>query len=125
MEIFGIGTDIIEIDRFQKDGKPLADRFMVRCFTKQEREYLKNRHIQNIAGYFAAKEAVAKALGTGFVGFAPSAVEVCRNEAGKPEIVLHDGAAKIADAAGITNIEVSISHCKTMATAMAVAQRSK
>ena len=123
MEIFGIGTDIIEIDRFQKDGKPPGNRFMARCFTMREREYLKNRRLENIAGYFAAKEAVAKALGTGFAGFSPSAIEIIHNNAGKPEIVLHDGAARIADKAGIKKIDISISHCKTLAVAMAVAQK--
>ena len=121
MEIYGIGTDIIEIDRFTKDGKPLSDKFMARCFTEREREYLKNRHLENIAGYFAAKEAVAKALGTGFVGFKPSDIEINSNEAGKPAVTLYGGAAKIAESVGITQIEVSISHCKTLAVAMAVA----
>ena len=121
--IFGVGTDIIEIDRFQKNGKPLGDRFMARCFTEREQEHLNNRHIQNVAGYFAAKEAVAKALGTGFVGFGPSAIEIIHNEAGKPEVNLHAGAAKTAESAGVRQIEVSISHCKTYATAFAIAQR--
>lgn len=96
---------------------------MARVFTEQEREHLKGRHLENIAGYFAAKEAVAKALGTGFVGFGPSAIEIIHNSAGKPEVVLHDGARKIADAADICKIEISISHCKSYATAMAVAQK--
>lgn len=119
MKAYGIGTDIIEIDRF----KNLGERFMTRCFTENEQEHLKGRHIQNIAGFFAAKEAVAKALGTGFVGFRPSHIEIIHNKAGKPDVVLHGGAAQIAEAAGVTSIEVSISHCKTYATAMAVAQK--
>jgi len=121
MEIFGIGTDIIEIDRFMKNGKPLGEKFMERCYTAFEREHLKGRHLENTAGYFAAKEAVAKALGTGFVGFRPSAIEIRHNKSGKPEVFLYDGAAKIAEEAGIKRIDVSISHCKTVATAMAVA----
>lgn len=121
MNVFGIGTDIIEIDRFQKDGKPLGEKFMTRCYTEREREHLKGRHLENVAGYFAAKEAVAKALGTGFVGFRPSAIEIIHNKAGKPEVVLHSGAKKIAEEAGIIRVEVSISHCKSYATAFAVA----
>ena len=122
MEIYGIGTDIIEIDRFQKNGKPLGEKFMARCFTDLERDHLKNRHLENVAGYFAAKEAVAKALGTGFVGFRPSAIEIRHNSIGKPEVFLYNGAADIAQKAGITKIDISISHCKTTAVAMAVAQ---
>jgi len=124
MEIFGIGTDIIEIDRFQRDGKPLGSRFMDRCFSPLEKAQLKGRHIENVAGYFAAKEAVAKALGTGFVGFRPSAIEISHDPAGKPEVKLADGAAKIAEAAGITKVEVSISHCKAYAMAMAIAHKA-
>jgi len=122
MEIYGIGTDIIEIDRFTKDGNPLGDKFMTRCFTERERAYLKERRLENMAGFFAAKEAVAKALGTGFVGFNPSAIEIVHNKTGKPEIMLHEGAAEIAETAGITAVEISISHCKSLAVAMAVAQ---
>lgn len=121
MNIFGVGTDIIEIDRFQKDGKPLGEKFMARCFSEKEREHLKDRHIENVAGYFAAKEAVAKALGTGFVGFRPSAIEISHNSAGKPGVTLYAGAAEAAEAAGVVRVEVSISHCKSFATAMAVA----
>ena len=123
MEIFGIGTDIIEIDRFQKKGEPPSERFMARCYTEREIMYLKGKRLESIAGYFAAKEAVAKALGTGFSGFMPNAIEIIRNKAGKPEVVLHDGAARIAKEAKITHIDVSISHCETYATGMAIAQR--
>jgi len=122
MAIYGIGTDIIEVDRFKRDGKPLGKRFMERCFTENEREHLANRRTENIAGYFAAKEAVAKALGTGFIGFSPNAIEIKHNENGKPEAVLHGKAAQIAQVAAITQIDISISHCKSHATAMAVAQ---
>jgi len=121
MGVFGIGTDIIEIDRFMKNGEPLSDHFMARCFTAREREHLKTRRLENTAGFFAAKEAVAKALGTGFTGFWPSAIEICHHKTGKPEVILHGDAAKIAEAAGIISIEISISHCKTLAVAMAVA----
>ena len=122
MGVIGIGTDIIEIERFQRNGKPLGERFMERCFTEQEREYLSGRHLENMAGLFAAKEAVAKALGTDFVGFRPSALEIMHNPQGKPEVILHGNAAVIAENEGITNILVSISHCKTFAVAMAIAQ---
>ena len=121
MGVVGIGTDIIEIERFQKDGKPLGERFMLRCFTKLEQENLKNRCPEAAAGYFAAKEAVAKALGTGFIGFRPSAIEIHHNKIGKPEVTLYSDAAKAAENAGITKVEISISHCKTLAIAMAVA----
>ena len=117
MEIYGIGTDIIEINRFES----ISERFMQRCFSETEQAHLKDRPVEAIAGYFAAKEAVAKALGTGFVGFRPSAIEIIHNKLGKPEVNLHDGAAKIANESKIKKIELSISHCKTYATATAIA----
>ena len=116
MEIIGIGTDIIEIERF----KTISEAFMQRCFTERERERLNN--VESVAGCFAAKEAVAKALGTGFSSFRPSAIEIVHNEAGKPEVALHAMAAKIAEAAKINKIILSISHCRTYATATAIAQ---
>jgi len=122
MSIFGIGTDIIEIARFKRNGQSLGRRFMERCFTEKEREHLANRNIENIAGYFAAKEAVAKALGTGFVNFWPNAIEIQYNKNGRPIVILHEGAATFAENVGITCIDISISHCKTYATAMAIAQ---
>ena len=112
MGIIGIGTDIIEVERFES----VSEAFMHRCFTERERERFKNT--ENIAGAFAAKEAVVKALGTGFV-FKPLAVEILHNEAGKPEVVFHTPAAEIAKG---MKIELSISHCKAYATATAIAQ---
>ena len=118
MEIFGIGTDIVEVKRLET----LSEAFMQRCFTEREREKLKNKSAESVAGYFAAKEAVAKALGTGFAGFSPSAIEILHDKTGKPEVVLHASAAKIADDAEIKKIVLSISHCKSYATATAVSQ---
>ena len=116
MAIYGIGTDIVEISRFQK----LSERFMVRCFTDLERQYLSVKGPESIAGYFAAKEAVVKALGTGFAGFWPSAVEICSSSSGKPVVKLHGLAAEIAEVNGVVSVEVSISHCRSVAVAMAV-----
>jgi len=112
MEIFGIGTDIIEVERFES----VSEAFMQRCFTERERKRFKST--ESIAGTFAAKEAVVKALGTGFV-FKPSAVEILHNEVGKPEVVFHAPAAEIAKN---KKIVLSISHCKAYATATAIAQ---
>ena len=116
MGIHGIGTDVIEVNRFQK----LSERFMARCFTDLERQYLAGKGPESIAGYFAAKEAVVKALGTGFTGFWPSAVEICRGSSGKPVVKLHGTAAEVAETNRILSIEISISHCKSVAVAMAV-----
>ena len=89
--IIGTGVDIIEINRFaDKDNSP---KFMSRIFTANEQNYLKKRGVQSMAGLFAAKEAVVKALGTGFKGFWPCDVEIAHDKFGKPYVILH-GAAK-------------------------------
>ena len=67
--ILGIGVDIIEIDRIEKAIKK-QNKFLEKIFTNKEIEYFQNRkmNIEVIAGNFAAKEAISKALGTGFRG---------------------------------------------------------
>jgi len=122
--IVGIGTDIIKIARFEE----MTDHFMARVFTSNERAYiLKKGHI-SAAGIFAAKEAVVKALGTGFRGFWPSDVEITHDDLGKPHVILHGGAARVAHKMIIGKhrfkrkcvIQLSISHTETDAIAFAV-----
>lgn len=113
----GIGIDIVEVERFEKYHGELDGAFCKKVFTDDERKYLQEKNTLTIAGFFAAKEAVAKALGTGFSGFFPNEIEVRHNELCSPYIVLHKNAKKLANDAKIL---VSIAHSKT--TAVAVAQ---
>lgn len=123
--IAGIGTDIIEISRIQKaiTGTP---EFMIKSFTIKEQEYFESRNYtaQTIAGNFAAKEAISKALGTGFSGFGLMDIEVLRDEKGMPIAFLHGKAKQIQRQKDIQNIWVSISHCKNYAIAYAIAEKS-
>ena len=115
--IFGIGTDIIEISRIAKAVKNRA--MLAKCFTRAEIDRCNAGGVtaaENFAGYFAAKEAVAKALGTGFRGFAPKDIEICHDNLGKPFACLAEHVAIPANA----SIYISISHGKEHATAMAV-----
>ncbi|MCL2376913.1 MAG: holo-ACP synthase [Defluviitaleaceae bacterium] len=115
--IFGIGTDIIEIARVAKAIKGRA--FLAKCFTEAEVARCNAGGItaaENFAGYFAAKEAVAKALGTGFRGFTPKDIEIFHDDLGKPMVRLASHIAAPKDAV----IHISISHGKEHATAMAV-----
>jgi phosphopantetheine--protein transferase-like protein len=112
--IKGVGIDIIKVSRFTRSFGP---RFFARIFTESEQQYIKGKPLQTMAGMFAAKEAVAKALGTGFSGFWPCDIEICRDARGKPYVVLHNGAARFKGYA----IEVSITHTETDAAAVAVA----
>lgn len=116
--IFGIGTDIVEISRIAKATKSRG--FLAKCFTQTEIGRCNARGVtanENFAGYFAAKEAVAKALGTGFRGFLPRDIEIYHDDLGKPFVCL---AEHIIIPNGTISIHISISHGREYANAMAV-----
>lgn len=117
--VIGVGTDLVEIQRMKRACE--RDSFMAYTFTEQERRQARES-ISSLAGDFAVKEAVAKALGTGSRGFGPKAIEALRDELGKPYVKLYDGAAKRARELGIREIQVSISNTREHALAFAVAQ---
>ena len=121
--IYGTGTDIVEISRIEKALK--KESFVKKCFTENEIIYLKSKNFspETAAGIFAAKEAISKALGTGFRGFMPQDLEILHNEFFKPYVNLLPKAKKIADNLGVNNIHISISHCKDYALAFAVAEK--
>ena len=114
--IRGIGTDITEIARIQKAME--NPRFAERVYTIRERESLKNlcetRMAERAAGLFCAKEAVAKAFGTGFSGFGFSDIEILEDELGKPNVYLHGNAERDG------HVHVSVAHDAGLATAFAV-----
>ncbi len=122
--IVGIGTDIIEIDRVEKavDRNP---KFLEKMFTDREIEFLKSRNLkgETIAGSFAVKEAVSKALGTGIRGFAFNDIEVLRDSLGKPEVILSDKVTNHLNLKEI-NIHASISHNLDTAIAFVVIEEA-
>lgn len=123
MNILGIGTDIIECERIDRMVRRHGDHFLRRVYTEQEIRYCADRKNadQHYAGRWAAKEAVLKALGTGWIaGIAWTDVEVGHAEGGRPIILLHGGAAKIAEEQGVLEIRISITHCKSHAVAFAL-----
>lgn len=120
--IIGIGTDIIEIRRIEQAVS--RNHFVTKFFTPKEIELFKKKNnLHSIAGNFAAKEAVSKALGTGFRDFSPIDIEVLRDKKGEPYINLYKNAKMLAEKRNINNIYISISHCIEYATAYAVAER--
>lgn len=124
MQIYGIGTDIIECERIDRMIRRHEDHFIKRVYTEPEIRYCSGRKSsdQHFAGRWAAKEAVLKAIGTGWIsGIAWTDVEVVNESGGKPLIRLHGGAAKIAEEKKIDEIQISITHCKSHAVAFAVA----
>ena len=123
MALAGIGVDMVEIARMEKvlERRP---NFRMRVFTEQERTYCDRmaRPAKHYAARFAAREAVLKALGTGFsrgIGFAD--VSVVRGEAGRPEAKLEGRAAEVAEELGVKEVALSISYTQDVAVANAVA----
>lgn len=118
--IRGVGIDIIEIARIRRNIETLGPRFTEKLFTDGEIRYCTSKAIphQHFAARFAAKEAVSKALATGWAGeFRWKDVEVINDLSGRPGIVLHD---RLHDALGNARIHLSLSHSETHVVAMAI-----
>lgn len=118
MKIFGIGTDIIEIERIQKAINK-NERFLSRFFTEREIDYFEKKAFKpnTIAGNFCAKEAISKALGTGVRKFNLKDIEVLRDDLGKPIVMTHGKLSELCLDLEISEIMVSISHSKEYAIA--------
>lgn len=121
MNIFDIGIDIIEIKRI-KDAIEKNPRFLEKMFTENEIKYFKLNgfRYESIAGNFAAKEAISKAIGTGIRNFKFKDIEVLRNELGKPIVKTYNNLNNICIKYNVIDIKVSISHCKDYAVANAI-----
>lgn len=116
----GIGNDIIEIDRIRGVLQRHHDRFLKRIFTPFEQEYcLKYKDpVLHLAGRFAAKEAIVKALGTGFSqGISWLDIEIRNETTGKPIVQF---SSSVLHRFNHPNILISISHCRQFATAVAI-----
>ena len=120
MNILGIGIDIVEIKRIE-DALNKNKRFLDKLFTKEEIKYFESRNfkIETIAGNFAAKEAISKAMGTGIRNFNFIDIEVLRNELGKPIVEISN---KVKELIKVDNyiFNISISHNRTCAIAFVV-----
>jgi holo-[acyl-carrier protein] synthase len=124
MRIIGVGTDITETERIGRMIERHGEFFINRVYTEDEIRYCADRKqfIQHYAGRWAAKEAVMKTLGTGWAkGVGWRDIEVISQKSGAPLIAIHGGAKAIADELGITQILITISHCRAYATATAIA----
>jgi holo-[acyl-carrier protein] synthase len=120
--IIGVGTDIFEINRMKKRIEKEPD-FIQSVFTSQEISYCEQFKFkeQNYAARFAAKEAVMKALGTGYnKGISFSEIVISNNVEGKPEIILTGKTLERAVSLGVTDIHVSLSHSKKQAVAFVI-----
>jgi holo-[acyl-carrier protein] synthase len=124
MTIHGIGVDVVEVERVAVALTNYGSAFMAKVFTAGECRYCGERAVPapHYAARFAAKEAVAKAFGTGIGARAGwQDIEVVHSPDGAPAIRLHGAAAEFAATAGITGVLLSLSHSKAFAVASAVA----
>jgi holo-[acyl-carrier protein] synthase len=125
MVILGHGIDLVSVQRIERMLHDHGDRFKSRCFTPAEQGYAESgslRCAERYASRFAAKEAVLKALGTGWRdGIAWTDMEVVRQPSGQPTIRLSGRCAQIADERGISTWWLSLSHIDDMAVASVIA----
>lgn len=123
MRVLGHGVDIVEVSRIAAMLEEHGERFLSRCFTTGERGYSepRKRAAEHLAGRFAAKEAVLKAIGTGWrSGIAWTDIEVHLLPSGQPEVELHRMAASAALQLGIIEWKLSISHTEGYAVASVI-----
>lgn len=111
---------MIEVVRMARGVERHGQRFLDRFFTPQEQAYCEGR-ATSLAGRFAIKEAVGKAMGTGIGDIYWKDVEVLTDERGKPELILHERAKDLAVQLGLTEWAISLSHTETHAIGFVVA----
>lgn len=121
-----IGVDIIEIERLEAAVKKFGQHFLERVFTSNELKrclYRKKFKYPELAARFAAKEAVAKAFGTGRYGLFWKEIEITNDSLGKPEIILTGKTLKKAQKQKIKKIYVTLSHTKNYSVAFVLFQK--
>ncbi|WP_183812186.1 holo-ACP synthase [Tunturibacter empetritectus] len=124
--VLGVGTDLIETKRIKESIERYGEQFLERVFTAGEIAYCvrkKKNAAESFAARFAAKEAGAKALGTGISrGITWKELEVRREASGKPTLHLSGRAAELAKAMGVRRVQLSLTHSRELAMAVVVAE---
>lgn len=121
--IVGTGIDLVEIERIQRSVERFGQRFLNRLYTPAEQGYClrKRKSVESLAARFAAKEAGAKALGTGISrGVNWLEIEVGREPGGRPTLRFHGRAAQMAERLGVTRAALSLTHTGSLAQASVV-----
>jgi len=123
MNLLGIGIDVVEVERIGSSMDEFGEKFVTRIFTQLEQDYCKSqkRPAIHYAARFAAKEAIAKAFGTG-IGKEISwlDMEILRQESGEPKVIMHGNGKKYADKLNVGDIKISLTHAEHYAAANAV-----
>jgi holo-[acyl-carrier protein] synthase len=120
-----VGVDLVEVERLVRTWERFGDHFLHKVFTTTELDQAKGR-VRRLVGRFAAKEACAKALGTGIGAIRWHDIEVVRLPSGKPGLQLYRAAAERARLLGLVAFDVSISdtHEHAMAVVVGVGNNS-
>ena len=118
------GVDMIEVERIERAMARHGPRFAARFFTEQELAYCDGR-AERLAGRFALKEAVAKALGTGIGDVSWTEIEVICDGKGKPELALHGRACALAEERGLDQWSISLSHTEEYAVGFVVGMATR
>ncbi len=123
--IVGLGLDVVELDRIAKAYARFGRRFTARILTPAEMRAMPSHPAPYLAARFAAKEAAAKALGTGFSqGVTPHALEIVPDRLNRPTLALHGEALERAEKLGATHNWVSITHGRDTAAAVVILERA-
>lgn len=121
--ILGLGTDIVEVARIETAYAKLGEPFLTRLLRADEIAYCRSHRnpAPHLAGRFAAKEAVAKAFGTGIgAALGWQDIEIIREETGRPVVLLHGRGRELFAARGAKQLWLSLSHTQHYATATAI-----
>lgn len=124
--IIGVGVDIVEIERVREVLQRQQDRFIRRVFTEAEQDYCRAHRdpVPHYAARFAAKEALFKALGTGWAkGVSWRDAEVARASMGAPVLMLHGEAQKLSQSLGTRAAHLSLSHSRELAVAIVILEQ--
>jgi len=118
--VYRVGVDIVELARIERAVQRYGDRFLSRVYTEAELAYCRG-DVARLAARWAAKEAMSKALGTGWRGIEWRELEVVREPSGQPTVALHGRAKAIAESLGLTRWALSLSHSGEYAVAFVLA----
>ncbi len=118
MAIVGLGTDVVSVERIKR-AQERHEKFSERILRKNEIKYAAGRN-ERLAGFFAAKEATVKALGTGIGKVSWKDIEVSHTEAGAPHLLFYGSALLYAKELGVRHVHVSISHDRQYAVATVI-----
>ena len=118
--MLSVGVDLAEIPRIRHALERWGERFIQRIYTPAEVAHCRGQ-VPELAARFAAKEAIAKALGTGLVGVSWVEMEVLADHHGKPEVTLHGKALERARALGLSEWAISLTHTDSVVAAFVVA----